>query len=113
MKLADDDMTMTTSYLFDEDSRLIAAFYRVFFLTDSIDEYTNLFNRLCAEVDSTSILRPTNTYTHEFTSETILGNIFYLQWKNDTDNTYFEINSSNFKETLVMGWRVSIVDLRN
>lgn len=112
ISLKDYGVTAEPDCTFDADGKLNAVVYTVNLPADDPGRFAEVLNAMCKEADSAENLRLTLGEPKDFSAEDAAGIKLVLQWSDDTDGTYFEINALNFSSNLVAAVRVSTVDLR-
>lgn len=112
VSLKDYGVTAEPDCTFDADGKLNAVVYTVNLPEDDPDRFAEVLNAMCKEADGAENLRLTLGEPKNFSADDAVGIKLVLQWSDDTDGTYFEINALNFSSNLVVAVRVSTVDLR-
>lgn len=112
VSLKDYGVTAEPDCTFDADGKLNAVVYTVNLPEDDSDQFVEVLNAMCKEADSAENLRLTLGEPKNFSADDAAGIKVVLQWADDADGTYFEINALNFSSNFVVAVRVSTVDLR-
>lgn len=112
VKLKGYDVTAEPEYIFDANDGLLAIVYSIRLPEDSAEVYQDILNRFCVEADQADMLSAQDEDMRDITAEDVLNTIFVLQWENETDPMYFEIDSAHFGDALFMSLRVSVIDTR-
>jgi len=110
IKLKKYNIAASSIFLFDEDDKLIKVCYRQLYPSDSIDKYADVLTELCKAADEFDELFPENPDLRDLTNENILENPISIKWHHISEPTYFQINSVNFQNNLIMDLMLSVDD---
>lgn len=99
---------MDTTFVFDTEEQLVKALYRAMFPVSEIDTYIILLNNFVDEADSISLLETESSDLRNLSEQNILENPLTLKWNCKNDSCYFQINSVNFQDTIIMDLILSI-----
>ena len=110
VKLKKYDAPIYTICLFDEKDQLIKVCYRLYYPSDSVDDYANLLNDLCRTADSFDELLASTPAFENFASTAILESPISIKWHHISQSAYFQINSVNFQNYLIIDLILSVDD---
>lgn len=102
------DIQMDTTFLFDEEGELIKALYRLVYPASDINTYMILLNGLVAEADVIEKLEAEQVESRDLTEQNILENPVSLKWMCSADACYFQINSVEFQDYMLLDLILSV-----
>lgn len=96
------DVETDPTFVFDSEGQLIKSMYRITYPASEAETYIALLDNLAGEADSMEELEAEQPDSRDLSEQNVLENPVTLKWNCKDGSCYFQVNSVQFQDTMIL-----------